>query len=96
MLELFWAEKYAMVTGLTLVVRKLFKPKGTKDMWVSAMTAGASLISMNLGAGLLYPYSPEQYVYGIAEGVFVGSAMVLLWTLGRKIFQNSSQPPKCH
>ena len=29
MIGMFWAEKYAMVTGLTLVVRALFKPKGT-------------------------------------------------------------------
>ena len=53
MIGMFWAEKYAMVTGLTLVVRALFKPKGTKDMWVSALTAGTAIISMNLGAGLL-------------------------------------------
>ena len=86
MIGMFWAEKYAMVTGLTLVVRALFKPKGTKDMWVSALTAGTALISMNLGAGLLYPYAREQYLFGIAEGIFVASSLVVLWTLGRKIF----------
>ena len=86
MIGMFWAEKYAMVTGLTLVVRALFKPKGTKDMWVSALTAGTALVSMNLGAGLLYPYSKEQYLFGIAEGIFVASSLVVLWTLGRKLF----------
>ena len=86
MIGMFWAEKYAMVTGLTLVVRALFKPKGKKDMWVSALTAGTALVSMNLGAGLLYPYSKEQYLFGIAEGIFVASSLVVLWTLGRKIF----------
>ena len=86
MLELFWAEKYAMVTGLTLVVRKLFKPKGTKDMWVSALTTGAALISMNIGAGLLYPYSPEQYIFGVAEGVFVGCTLIVTWILAKKLF----------
>ena len=86
MLELFWAEKYAMVTGLTLVVRKLFKPKGTKDMWVSALTTGAALISMNIGAGLLYPYSPEQYIFGVAEGVFVGCTLIAVWMLAKRLF----------
>ena len=86
MIGMFWAEKYAMVTGLTLVVRALFKPKGTKDMWVSALTAGTAIISMNLGAGLLYPYSKELYLFGIAEGIFVTSSLVVLWTLGRKLF----------
>ncbi len=86
MIGMFWAEKYAMVTGLTLVVRALFKPKGTKDMWVSALTAGTALISMNLGAGLLYPYTREQYLFGVAEGIFVASSLAVLWTLGRKAF----------
>ena len=86
MIGMFWAEKYAMVTGLTLVVRALFKPKGTKDMWVSALTAGTALISMNLGAGLLYPYAREEYLFGIAEGIFAASSLVVLWTLGRKLF----------
>ncbi len=92
MIGMFWMEKYMMVTGLTLVVRALFKPKGKKDMWVSALTAGASLISMNLGAGLLYPYSTQQYVFGVAEGIFVGSTMVLLWTMGRKLLQKKAVP----
>ncbi len=86
MIGMFWAEKYAMVTGLTLVVRALFKPKGTKDMWVSALTAGTALISMNLGAGLLYPYTREQYLFGVAEGIFAASSLIVLWTLGRKVF----------
>lgn len=85
MIEMFWAEKYAMAAGLTLVVRKLFKPKGTKDMWVSAVTAATALISMNLGAGLLYPYSAEQYIFGAAEGVFVGSSLLLAWSFVRKL-----------
>ena len=86
MIGMFRAEKYEMVTGLTLVVRALFKPKGTKDMWVSALTAGTALISMNLGAGLLYPYARDEYIFGIAEGIFVASSLVVLWTLGRKLF----------
>ena len=86
MIGMFWAEKYAMVTGLTLVVRALFKPKGTKEMRVSALTAGTALISMNLGAGLLYPYARDEYIFGIAEGIFVASSLVVLWTLGRKLF----------
>lgn len=86
MIGMFWAEKYAMVTGLTLVVRKLFKLKGTKDMWVSALTCTTALISMNLGAGLLYPYTKEQYIFGIAEGVFTGSVLLMLWMMARKVF----------
>lgn len=86
MIEMFWAEKYAMVAGLTLVVRKLFKLKGTKGMWMSALTVGTAVISMNLGAGLLYPYTKEQYLFGIAEGVFAGSTLLILWMAGRKVF----------
>ena len=85
MIGMFWAEKYAMVTGLTLVVRKLFRPKGRTDQWVSSLTAGASLISMNLGAGLLYPYDTEQYLFGIAEGVFAGSLMFVIWSVLKKL-----------
>ena len=87
MIGMFWAEKYAMVTGLTLVVRKLFKPKGTKDMWVSALTAAMAMVSMNLGAGLLYPYSGTQYLFGIAEGIFAGSALLVVWMAGKKAFE---------
>ena len=87
MIGMFWAEKYAMVTGLTLAVRALFKPKGNKDMWVSALTAAAALISMNLGAGLLYPYSKEQYLFGLAEGVFVGSTIIVIWTVGKSLLR---------
>ena len=85
MIGMFWAEKYAMVTGLTLVVRKLFRPKGRTDQWVSSLTAGASLISMNLGAGLLYPYDTEQYLFGIAEGVFAGSLLFVIWSVLKKL-----------
>ena len=53
MIGMFWAEKYAMAAGLTMVIRKMFGCRGTKDMWVSALTAGTALVSMNLGAGLL-------------------------------------------
>ena len=49
MVGMFWAEKYAMATGLTLLVRKLFRFKGKRDMWVSAMTLTVALISMNTG-----------------------------------------------
>ena len=87
MIGMFWAEKYAMVTGLTLVVRALFKPKGNKDIWVSALTAAAALISMNLGAGLLYPYSNSQYLFGLAEGVFVGSTIIMIWTVGKSLLR---------
>ena len=86
MVGMFWAEKYAMATGLTLLVRKLFRFKGKRDMWVSAMTLTVTLISMNTGAALLYPFSEEQYLFGIAEGVFVGSALLVLWMAGRWIF----------
>ena len=86
MIEMFWAEKYAMATGLTLVVRKLFRPKGKGDMWVSAMTASTSIMSMNLGAGLLYPYSTEQWIFGIAEGIFVGSTILGAWMILTKLF----------
>lgn len=86
MIGMFWAEKYAMAAGLTLVVRALFKPRGTKDMWVSALTVAASLVSMNLGAGLLYPYSTEQYIFGVAEGLFAGSTIVMIWMIGKKLF----------
>lgn len=86
MVGMFWAEKYAMVAGLTLAVRKLFKLKGTKGMWACALTAGTAVISMNLGAGLLYPYTTEQYVFGIAEGVFAGSALLVILMGGRRVF----------
>ena len=84
MIGMFWAEKYAMATGLTLTVRALFKPKGTKDMWVSALTAAMALMAMNLGAALLYPYSMEQSLFGVAEGIFAGSTLVFAWTIGKK------------
>ena len=92
MIEMFWAEKYAMATGLTLVVRKLFRPKGKADMWVSALTASASIMSMNLGAGLLYPYSTEQWIFGIAEGVFAGSTILATWMILKKLFVKRPKP----
>ncbi len=94
MIGMFWAEKYAMVTGLTMVVRALFKPRGNKDMWVSALTVTAALISMNLGAGLLYPYSKEQYLFGLAEGVFVGSTMIMIWTMGKSLLRKRKSAGK--
>ena len=87
MVGMFWAEKYAMAGGLTLVVRKLFRLKGTKDLWISAMTLTLALTSMNIGAALLYPYSEEQLLFGIAEGVFAGSSLILLGLLGRTLFK---------
>ena len=86
MIGMFWAEKYMMVSGLTLVVRKLFRLKGKRDMWVSALVFGMAVISMNLGAGLLYPYTRSQYLFGIAEGIFAGNAVALLWMIGKRLF----------
>lgn len=85
MIGMFWAEKYAMVTGLTLVVRKLFHYRGRKDKWLTSATAMTALISMNLGAGLLYPYPKERYLFGVAEGVFVGSMLLLCWMSVEKL-----------
>ena len=86
MIGMFWAEKYMMVSGLTLVIRKLFRLKGRKDMWVSALIFGMAVIAMNLGAGLLYPYTRSQYLFGVAEGIFAGNAVVLLWMIGKRLF----------
>ena len=86
MIGMFWAEKYAMAAGLTMVIRKMFGCRGTKDMWVSALTAGTALVSMNLGAGLLYPYSAKQYIFGIAEGICASSVLLLIWMSARAIF----------
>lgn len=85
MIGMFWAEKYLMAGGLVLVVRKLFKPKGMADLWLSASVCTAALISMNLGASLLYPYTVQQLVFGVAEGVFAGSALALLWMTVRTV-----------
>lgn len=84
MIGMFWAEKYAMVTGLTLIVRKLFRYRGTKDKWLTALTGTAALISMNLGAALLYPYPRERYLFGVAEGFFAGSSLLFVWMLAEK------------
>ena len=86
MIGMFWAEKYMMVSGLTLVIRKLFRLKGKKDMWISALIFGMAVIAMNLGAGLLYPYTRSQYLFGIAEGIFAGNTVVLLWMIGKRLF----------
>ena len=94
MIGMFWAEKYVMATGLTVVVRKLFKPKGMTDMWVCALTAATALIAMNLGAGLLYPYSREQFLYGMAEGLFVGSSLIFLWMTGKKLIRKKTVKEK--
>ncbi len=103
MIGMFWAEKYAMVTGLTLVVRKLFHYRGRKDKWLTSATAMTALISMNLGAGLLYPYPKERYLFGVAEGVFVGSMLLLCWMsveklneMRKKIVQKSGIESRFH
>ena len=94
MVGMFWAQKYMMVSGLTLVIRKLFRLKGKKDMWGSALIFGMSVISMNLGAGLLYPYTRNQYLFGIAEGIFAGNAVVLLWMIGKRLFVKKKKRKK--
>ena len=86
MVGMFWVEKYAMAAGLTLVVRKLFRLKKKTDMWVSAMTVTLALVSMNVGAALLYPFSKNQYLFGIAEGLFAGSTVLMLWMVLAKVF----------
>ena len=90
MVGMFWVEKYAMAAGMTLVIRKLFRLKGAKDLWFSAITLMLALASMNMGASLLYPYSKEQLLYGIAEGVFAGSSLLLIGMVGRKLFKKHS------
>lgn len=94
MIGMFWAEKYMMVSGLTLVIRKLFGLKGKKDMWGSALIFGMAVVSMNLGAGLLYPYTRNQYLFGIAEGIFAGNAVVLMWMLGKRLFARKKKKKK--
>ena len=87
MIGMFWVEKYVMVSMLTMMIRKLFRFKGNKELWISGLLFGLSVIAMNLGAGMLYPYSKEQYLFGIAEGVFAGSTLAVLRILGRKVFK---------
>ena len=87
MIGMFWVEKYVMVSMLTMMIRKLFRFKGNKELWISSLLFGLSVIAMNLGAGMLYPYSKEQYLFGIAEGVFAGSTLAVLRILGRKVFK---------
>ena len=86
MIGMFWVEKYAMAAGLTLVVRKLFRLKGKKDLWGSTAVITLALISMNTGAALLYPYTKQQFIFGIAEGIFAGSTLFVLWSIARKVF----------
>lgn len=91
MIAMFWMEKYMMAAGLVFVVRKLFKPKGTTDCLFSPLIAALAITSMNLGAGLLYPYTKEQYLYGLAEGVFAGSLLALAMMLWRRLFGSGKQ-----
>lgn len=86
MISMFWAEKYVMAAGMTLFVRKLFKPKGQSEMWVCALLGGAAVMAMNLGASLLYPHNTVQILFGIAEGVFLSSMVLFLW-MGIKRFR---------
>lgn len=79
MISMFWPEKYVMAAGVTLTVRKMFRPKGAGDMWMCALLGGAAVLSMNLGAALLYPYSREQMLLGVMEGIFLSSTVLLLW-----------------
>lgn len=85
MVSMFWAEKYVMAAGVTLAVRKMFRLKGVKGMWMCALLGGMAVAAMNLGASLLYPYSREQILLGITEGVFLSSAVLLLWMVIRQI-----------
>ena len=92
MIGMFWAEKYVMVIGMTMMIRKLFRLRGKKDLWMSAFIFGTGIIAMNLGAGLLYPYTREQYLFGVAEGVFAGSALVFLRIVWKKLFKKRKEP----
>ena len=92
MIGMFWVEKYVMVSVLTMMIRKLFRFKGNKELWISGLLFGLSVIAMNLGAGMLYPYSKEQYLFGIAEGVFAGSTVMLFWLLAKKIPRKKRNP----
>ena len=87
MIGMFWVEKYVMVSMLTMMIRKLYRFKGNKELRIFRLRFGLSVIAMNLGAGMLYPYSKEQYLFGIAEGVFAGSTLAVLRILGRKVFK---------
>lgn len=93
MIGMFWTEKCVMAAGLVLVVRKLFKLKGTWDLWMSSFVCTAAVVSMNLGASLLYPYTKRQIVFGIAEGIFAGSALAFLRMLWNRVssWKKSSQ-----
>ena len=86
MIGVFWVEKYVMAIGVTWVIRRLFRLNGNRGMWFGSAVFGFAVISMNLGAGLLYPYTKEQLLFGIAEGVFAWSALAVLWLLGKMLF----------
>lgn len=94
MIGVFWVEKYLMVSGLTLAIRRLFPLKGAKNLWMSALVFGMSVIAMNMGAGMLYPYTREQILFGIAEGVFAGSGLVVLWSIWKSTFAKRKEPAK--
>lgn len=94
MIGMFWAEKYVLVSGMTMVVGRLFRFRGRKGLWLSALVFGMSVIAMNLGAGMLYPYTKEQYLFSVAEGVFAGSLVAFLWMLGKKVFKKKKKPVK--
>lgn len=94
MISMFWAEKYVMAAGMTLFVRKLFKPKGAGDMWMCALLGGLAVVSMNLGAGLLYPYSKGQLIFGIAEGVFLTSVVLVLWMGVHRLWKEKEKAPE--
>ena len=85
MIGIFWVEKYVMAGGLTMAIRKLFGLKQKKDFWWSAVILGTLVTAMNLGAGLLYPYNNEQYIFGIAEGIFAGTVITMLGMLRRRM-----------
>ncbi len=87
MVGVFLVEKYALMALMTMTVRRLFGKKNAANLWICAVTAGISIMAMNLGAGLLYPYTKEQCIAGIAEGIFAGSLVALLWMLGNRIMR---------
>ncbi|MGN0335266.1 MAG: SpoIIE family protein phosphatase [Lachnospiraceae bacterium] len=91
MVGTFLVEKYALAAIMTMTVKKLFGKKHTGNLWICVFTAGLSIIAMNLGAGMLYPYTKEQYVAGIAEGVFAGSLLALLGLTGRRLLRRKKK-----
>ena len=96
MMRMFWIEKYAMVAMLTLAIRKMFRWKGTKDLWMTGLLTGVMIVAMNLGAGLLYPLTKRQLFFCIAEGVFAGNALILVRMPGKLFFAKKKKqiPPE--